>query len=207
MVDHARAARMAKRIQEIVASAIEREVKDRRLELVTITDTRVTGDLHDATVFYTVRGATVDEAPDESVAAAALAKARGQLRKIVGEQLSVRFTPTLSFAIDTVPQASAHMEELLARARQRDAEIRARAQGAQPAGGSDPYREYEDELSQAAGQIPQSDLPPLRTPAPSTPKVTPGDLPARRRTPSGSSTSSASAEATESEATESGSTE
>ena len=37
MVDHARAARMAKRIQEIVASAIERQIKDRRLELVTIT--------------------------------------------------------------------------------------------------------------------------------------------------------------------------
>ena len=60
MVDHARAARMAKRIQEIVASAIERQIKDRRLELVTITDTRVTGDLHDATVFYTVRGKDID---------------------------------------------------------------------------------------------------------------------------------------------------
>lgn len=55
MADHARAARMAKRIQTIVATAIEREIKDRRLELVTITDTRVTGDLHDATVFYTSR--------------------------------------------------------------------------------------------------------------------------------------------------------
>lgn len=64
MVDHARAARMAKRIQEIVASAIERQIKDRRLELVTITDTRVTGDLHDATVFYTVRGKDIDSEPD-----------------------------------------------------------------------------------------------------------------------------------------------
>ena len=37
MVDHARAARMAKRIQQIVATSIEREIKDPRLELVTIT--------------------------------------------------------------------------------------------------------------------------------------------------------------------------
>ncbi|HJF11858.1 MAG TPA: ribosome-binding factor A, partial [Corynebacterium falsenii] len=43
MVDHARAARMAKRIQTIVATAIEREIKDPRLEFVTITDTRLTG--------------------------------------------------------------------------------------------------------------------------------------------------------------------
>ena len=56
MADRARAARMAKRIQTIVANTIEHSVKDRRLELVTITDTQLTGDLHDATVFYTVRG-------------------------------------------------------------------------------------------------------------------------------------------------------
>ena len=98
MVDHARAARMAKRIQEIVASAIERQIKDRRLELVTITDTRVTGDLHDATVYYTVRGKDLDSEPDLDQAAEALHRAKGQLRKIVGDQLSVRFTPTLNFA-------------------------------------------------------------------------------------------------------------
>ena len=78
MADPARAARMAKRIQEVVAAAIEREVKDRRLELVTITDCRVTGDLHDATVFYTTRGRTIDEDPDWEAAAEALHRARGE---------------------------------------------------------------------------------------------------------------------------------
>ena len=72
MADNARAARLAKRIQTIVASAIEREVKDRRLELVTVTDTRVTGDLHDATVFYTVRGRDISDEPDYDAAAEAL---------------------------------------------------------------------------------------------------------------------------------------
>ena len=60
MVDQARANRLAKRIAQIVATALEREVKDPRLAMVTITDARVTGDLHDATVFYSVRGETVD---------------------------------------------------------------------------------------------------------------------------------------------------
>lgn len=141
MADHARAARMAKRIQAIVANAIEREVKDGRLELVTITDTRVTGDLHDATVFYTVRGKDIDSEPDTDQAAEALNRAKGQLRKIVGDQLSVRFTPTLSFELDTVPEASAHMEELLARARARDAELAKLKEGAKPAGEADPYKE------------------------------------------------------------------
>ncbi|MDO5513129.1 30S ribosome-binding factor RbfA [Corynebacterium sp.] len=140
MADHARAARLAKRIQTIVASAIEREVKDRRLELVTVTDTRVTGDLHDATVFYTVRGRSIEDEPDYDEAAEALHRARGQLRKIVGDQLGVRFTPTLSFEVDTVPEASAHMEELLARARARDEELAKLKENARPAGDANPYK-------------------------------------------------------------------
>lgn len=140
MVDHARAARMAKRIQEIVASAIERQIKDRRLELVTITDTRVTGDLHDATVYYTVRGKDLDSEPDLDQAAEALHRAKGQLRKIVGGQLSVRFTPTLNFEFDAVPEASAHMEELLERARQRDVELAKLKENARPAGDANPYK-------------------------------------------------------------------
>ncbi|MGN0094939.1 MAG: 30S ribosome-binding factor RbfA [Corynebacterium sp.] len=145
MADHARAARMAKRIMTIVASAIERDVKDPRLEFVTVTDCRVTGDLHDATVFYTVRGRTVEEEPDTEAAAEALHRARGQLRKIVGDQLSVRFTPTLRFELDTVPEASAHLEELLAKARDIDSRVRAQAEGATPAGEADPYRSPADE--------------------------------------------------------------
>ncbi|WP_420099855.1 30S ribosome-binding factor RbfA [Corynebacterium sp.] len=148
MADHARAARMAKRIMTIVASAIERDVKDPRLEFVTVTDCRVTGDLHDATVFYTVRGRTVDEEPDTAAAAEALHRARGQLRKIVGDQLSVRFTPTLRFELDTVPEASAHLEELLAKARDIDSRVRAQAEGATPAGEADPYRAPADETEE-----------------------------------------------------------
>ena len=67
MVDQARARRLAKRISQIVASALEHEVKDPRLTMVTITDTRVTGDLRDATVYYTVLGgpSTTSRTPPE----------------------------------------------------------------------------------------------------------------------------------------------
>ena len=140
MADNTRAQRLAKRIQTIVASAIERQIKDRRLELVTVTDTRVTGDLHDATVYYTVRGADIDDEPDLDQAAEALHRARGQLRKIMGDELGVRFTPTLSFEVDTVPEASARMEELLARARARDEELAELKKNATPAGDADPYK-------------------------------------------------------------------
>ncbi len=79
MVDVGRARRLSKRIATIVASAIEFDIKDPPLAFVTVTDTKVTGDLHDATVYYTVRGKTLQDEPDYAGAAAALERAKGTL--------------------------------------------------------------------------------------------------------------------------------
>ncbi|PRX51044.1 ribosome-binding factor A [Prauserella shujinwangii] len=140
MADHARARRLAKRIAQIVASALEHEVKDPRLGNVTITDARITGDLRDATVYYTVLGENLDAAPDFAGAAAALESARGVLRTKVGQGTGVRYTPTLTFVADQVPADARHIDELLAKAREADAEVARRATSAKPAGEPDPYR-------------------------------------------------------------------
>lgn len=140
MADHARAKRLAKRISTIVASAIEYEIKDPRLAGVTITDAKVSGDLHDATLYYTVMGRDLDEEPDYAGAASALEKAKGVLRTKVGAGTGVRFTPTLAFVRDTVPEAAHRMEELLAKARAADADVARIRAGATPAGDAQPYR-------------------------------------------------------------------
>lgn len=141
MADPARARRLARRINTIVASAIEFEIKDPRLDGVTIVDTKVTADLHDATVFYTVLGPTLDDEPDYEGAAAALDRAKGTLRTMVGAGTGVRFTPTLTFSRDTTTDTVARMDELLARARAADADVARVRVGAKPAGEADPYRE------------------------------------------------------------------
>ena len=140
MVDVGRARRLSKRIGTIVVSAIEFEIKDPPLAFVTVTDTKVTGDLHDATVYYTVRGKTLDEEPDYDGAAAALERAKGTLRSKVGAGTGVRFTPTLTFVLDKLPDTARDMEDLLARARAADADLARIRQGATPAGDADPYR-------------------------------------------------------------------
>ncbi|MEZ0049414.1 ribosome-binding factor A [Mycobacterium sp. MAA66] len=140
MADPARAKRLAKRISTIVASAIEYEIKDPRLDGVTITDAKMTGDLHDATLYYTVIGTSLDEEPDYDGVAAALEKAKGALRTRVGAGTGVRFTPTLTFERDTVPDAALKMEELLAAARAADADVARIREGATHAGDADPYR-------------------------------------------------------------------
>jgi ribosome-binding factor A len=132
----ARARKLAGRIQQIVATGLKNTVKDPRLEWVTVTDVRVTGDLHDATIFYTVFG-------DEDVrgeATAALEEAKGQLRSEVGRQTGVKFTPTLTFQLDAVPDTARHIDALLAEAAAADAQVQQVRANASPAGDEDPYK-------------------------------------------------------------------
>ena len=140
MADPARARKLAKRIVTIVATELEHQVKDPRLAMVTITAARVTPDLHDATVYYTVYG----DQSDVDSTAAALASATGVLRSAVGRQTGVKFTPTLQFRPDTVPEQSKYIEGLLESVRESDAALAERAAGASYAGEPDPYRKPRD---------------------------------------------------------------
>ena len=153
MVDEPRARRLEKRIAAIVALAIEREIKDPGLAGVTIVDAKVTADLHDAKVYYTVMGPTLDDEPDFDAAAAALERARGTLRTKVGAGTGVRFTPTLAFSRDTTSDSVARMDELLARARAADEDVARVRAGARPAGEADPYRDRGTEAESASGGL------------------------------------------------------
>jgi ribosome-binding factor A len=145
MVDEGRARRLAGRIKQIVATYVESQIKDPRLGMVTITDVRMTGDLHDATIFYTVFG---DEA-SRADTAVALESAKGGLRTHVGKLTGVRFTPTIAFVLDSVPEGVKHIDDLLSVAAEADAELnRARAQ-ANYAGDPDPYRKPREEADDA----------------------------------------------------------
>ena len=130
-----RAGKIAERIQQIIATRLEKGLGDPRLGFVTITDVRVTGDLQHADVFYTVYG-TDEERADS---AAALKAATGMLRSEVGKRLKIRLTPSLEFHADAIPENAQHIDELLREAQTRDAEAKALAEGASFAGEADPY--------------------------------------------------------------------
>ena len=136
MADPARARKLAVRIRQIVSSAIESQIKDPRLGMVTVTDARVTSDLREATVFYTVYG-------DETAVAdssRALASATGVLRATVGRQTGIKFVPTLTFVSDVVPDTARELDEALERVRHADAELARLRENATYAGDADPYR-------------------------------------------------------------------
>src|SRR5699024_9130840 len=106
----------------------------------TSTATRAAGELQDATGIYTVGGDDTDAEPDYDQAAEALDRAIREQRKLVGDQLQVRFDAAVSFEFDARAEASPRKEELLARARARDEELAKLKENAKPAGEANPYK-------------------------------------------------------------------
>jgi ribosome-binding factor A len=83
--------------------------------------------------------------------AVALESVKGLLRSEVGRQTGIKFTPTLTFVPDAVPETAANIEDLLRRAREADAQVARNAAGASYAGEPDPYRAPPPESSDEGG--------------------------------------------------------
>jgi ribosome-binding factor A len=104
-----RARRLAETVRRLVGEWLENEQVDQPGPLVTVTDVRVTSDLHRATVFFTVLG---DE-QEQAAAAAWLAGSTGRARTFVATQVRLRHAPTLEFVSDDVPGRGARIDRLL----------------------------------------------------------------------------------------------
>src|SRR5438067_12977730 len=135
-MDAARARKLAHRISQSVPEMLEARIKDARLGFVTVTEARLTNDLREATVFYTVYGTDAERADT----AAALHSATGIIRSEVGRQLGLRHTPSVTFVADALPDNARHIEDLVAAAKNADAELARAREGAEWAGDPDPYR-------------------------------------------------------------------
>jgi len=135
-MDAARARKLADRISQIVAEMLERRIKDPRLGFVTVTEARLTNDLREATVFYTVYGSDQERADT----AVALQSATGIIRSEVGRQIGLRHTPSLAFVADELPDSAQRIEDLVTQVKHADAELARSREGAQHAGDPDPYR-------------------------------------------------------------------
>jgi ribosome-binding factor A len=147
VADAARARKLAVRIREIAAETLERQVKDPRLGMVTVTDARVTPDLREATIFWTVLGDEADRASSE----AALRSATGVVRSAIGRSTGIKFTPTVQFVADHIPDNARLLDDLLVEVHELDAQVAAARVGATYAGEEDPYRKprVDDDLSDA----------------------------------------------------------
>lgn len=105
-----RSRRVAQEIQKEVTDILRRRVRDPRVQDVTITDVHVTGDLQQATLYYSILS---DKASDNQKAEEGLQKATGLVRRELGHRLSIYKTPEIIFKKDESVAYGNHIDELI----------------------------------------------------------------------------------------------
>ncbi|HCN18943.1 MAG: ribosome-binding factor A [Planctomycetes bacterium RIFCSPHIGHO2_02_FULL_50_42] len=101
--------KIAEALKREISRIIFSELKDPRINLVTVTKTEPSDDLRTAKVYVSVIG---DEAKKKSTLNA-LRHARGYIQSIAGKRLEIRFTPILSFFLDDSVNKSVHLSRLI----------------------------------------------------------------------------------------------
>ncbi|MBB6449266.1 ribosome-binding factor A [Geomicrobium halophilum] len=104
-----RAQRIGEQMKKELSDIFMREVKDPRVEFVTVTGVDVTGDLQEATVYVTVLG----EPEEQEDTIKALRKAKGFIRSEIGKRIQVRKTPNIEFEFDESIDYGNRIERLL----------------------------------------------------------------------------------------------
>ena len=101
--------RVAEEIRKEVAQILQKELKDPRVGFVTITHVRVTPDLRQATVYFSLMEG--GKSPEETQEG--LESARGFIRKLIGERIRIKFNPEIFFRHDPSVAESIKIAKLL----------------------------------------------------------------------------------------------
>lgn len=96
-------------IKQETGKMLLNDIKDPRIGFVTVTDVEMTGDLREAKIFVSIMGG--DEQVKSSLEG--LQSALGFIRREIGKRIRLRFTPEISFALDTSLDYGDHIQKLL----------------------------------------------------------------------------------------------
>ena len=117
--EYSRTHRVGDFLQQELAQLIQREVRDPRVQMVSITGVDVSRDLSHAKVFFTQLG--VDDAASAKPITEVLNKAAGFLRSELARGATMRTVPRLHFKFDESVGRGRDMESLLREVREVDA--------------------------------------------------------------------------------------
>lgn len=105
-----RAERVGELIQRELGEMIQRgALKDPAIGFVTFTGVEVTADLKQARVFFSVYG----DAGAQAGTLAALERARGYVRREIGQRLQLRSAPAIEFRVDKSIEHGARIDQIL----------------------------------------------------------------------------------------------
>ena len=108
--------RLGGQVRAVLAQCLLLEVKDPGLRSVDITDVLLSPDLGHAKVYYYARGSDAELLKIDK----ALERAKGFLRRRVGQEIRARLTPELAFYYDDSIERGAYIETLLSQVKAQD---------------------------------------------------------------------------------------
>lgn len=100
--------RVKQRIKEEISRILHDEIKDPRIGFITVTKVELTSDLQHAKIFYSILG---DE-DKKKEAQQGLKSANKYMRRILGENLKLRYTPEIVFKLDTSIDYNIHIGKI-----------------------------------------------------------------------------------------------
>ena len=118
MSSHSRPERVAQMVQQLLGEVFARGMRDPRIGLVTITGVKMSPDLREARIYWTVHG----DSEQRAHTAKGLDKARGFLRREIGAQLKLRLTPDLHFTYDEAIDRGERIELLIRKVHEEERE-------------------------------------------------------------------------------------
>lgn len=108
--DFSRAQRVSQQLQKELAMILQREIRDSRLGMVTISEVQVSRDLAYAKVFVTFL-CVGDQTPESCLSA--LKEHESYIRMLLGKQIRLRLTPEIRFVYDSTLVDGMNMSNLV----------------------------------------------------------------------------------------------
>ncbi len=105
-----RSERVADAVRKELSLLFLQKVRDEKLRDVTVTNVRITDDLKNARIFYTIYGSE----SDRKQVASALKRAAGFVRSHLAKSLNLRHTPSVLFEYDTKADKVAELDQIFA---------------------------------------------------------------------------------------------
>jgi ribosome-binding factor A len=109
MLEYKRSDRIAESIREMISSILFQEINDPRIQFVSVMRVEVSADLQHAKIFVSIIGS--DEKKQEAFEG--LKSARGFIQRKLGKRIRLRYTPEISFKMDTSVDEGMHIYKLL----------------------------------------------------------------------------------------------
>ena len=114
-MDYQRSERVGELLTEVIADVLREDIRDPRVTAVTITAAKVTKDLRQARIYFTILGGATE---NKDTVLAGLKSALGFIRARIGKQLKLRFVPALEFFYDDSVDEAERIEKLLRQVKQ-----------------------------------------------------------------------------------------